>query len=132
MTPYLFVYGTLMSSATAALGQAQRARLLREGRSLGPATAAGRLYDFGRYPGLAESSGAGDIVHGEVYVLNDAAKSLPWLDAYEDIAPDRPGQYVRVERSVRLATGETLTAWMYLLQRGAAHARRVPSGRWTK
>ncbi|MGH6815663.1 MAG: gamma-glutamylcyclotransferase family protein [Hyphomicrobiaceae bacterium] len=130
MACYLFVYGTLMSSAAETLGRVQRARLRREGRSLGPATTTGRLYDLGRYPGLIERAQPGDVVHGEVYALDDDSASLGWLDAYEGIVPGRPSDYTRTERAVRLASGETVTAWMYVATRDVSRARHIRSGRW--
>lgn len=108
-TPYLFVYGTLMSTATGFLGQTQRARLKGESEPVGPATVGGRLYDLGRYPGLVVTSpasaagrpagvqsvsgafsgaGARDVVFGEVVKLIDARRSLRWLDAYEGVYGD--------------------------------------------
>ena len=49
---YLFVYGTLMSGATTALGTEQRLRLAGESDSLGPASLPkAHLYDLGQYPG---------------------------------------------------------------------------------
>lgn len=108
-TPYLFVYGTLMSTATGFLGQTQRARLAGESEPVGPAAVGGRLYDLGRYPGLvvtspvsvagrsarvqpvsgaASGEGARDIVFGEVVKLIDPRRSLRWLDTYEGVYGD--------------------------------------------
>jgi gamma-glutamylcyclotransferase (GGCT)/AIG2-like uncharacterized protein YtfP len=48
MEPHLFVYGTLMSTASGAFGKAMRERLQREAQLVGPAAIQGRLYDLGR------------------------------------------------------------------------------------
>lgn len=127
MNSKLFVYGTLMSTA----GHANGARLGAEARSLGPATIPGRLYRVGWYPGLVEATD-GALVHGEVYELGDPAASLPWLDAYESIDPaDIAGsEYERVERPVRLKSGETVTAWVYLYRRDVSGLELMPDGRW--
>ncbi len=104
-TPYLFVYGTLMSTATGFLGQTQRARLAGESEPVGAAFVGGRLYDLGRYPGLVVAgaapvagklagvqhgpcAGMRNVVYGEVVKLIDARASLRWLDAYEGVYGD--------------------------------------------
>lgn len=133
-TRYLFVYGTLMSGATSALGAEQRVRLAAESDSLGPASLPhAMLYDLGRYPGAMSGGDVYDIVHGEVVLLSDAAASLAWLDGYESSAPHTESdEYERAVRQVRLAGGETFDAWVYLLLKAPtdADARRIASGRW--
>ena len=130
---YLFVYGTLMSGAGTALGKSQRLRLARESDSLGPASLVhARLYDLGRYPGAAAGDGEDDIVHGEAVLLSTPETTLKWLDAYEDIAPDNgdANEYERKVCAIRLAGGEAIDAWVYLLLRVPAHAKRIGDGRW--
>jgi gamma-glutamylcyclotransferase (GGCT)/AIG2-like uncharacterized protein YtfP len=130
---HLFIYGTLMSTASGALGRLQRDRLARESRGLGPASMAGaRLYDLGRYPGLVESSDVSDVVHGEAVVLLNPQRTLAWLDAYEGlvVGNDDMGEYARLERTVQLARGETLQAWVYVFLRDVARRRRLADGRW--
>jgi gamma-glutamylcyclotransferase (GGCT)/AIG2-like uncharacterized protein YtfP len=129
MNPYLFVYGSLMSAA----GHAMGTRLRAEARLVGPATMQGRLYRVGWYPGAVESAEPGQRMHGEVYALDDSAKSLAWLDDYEGIVPgdQQAGEYRRLERGVRLATGEELIAWVYLYQKDVAGLAPVPDGRWS-
>ena len=132
MTPHLFVYGTLMSTARSALGADMRARLQLEARLAGAAAIQGRLYDLSAYPGLAASDDTTDIVHGEVYKLRDPAATLPWLDDYEDIGR-RTGagvEYERVAQPVRLASGTQLTAWVYRLRSAQPSAPRIHGGRW--
>jgi gamma-glutamylcyclotransferase (GGCT)/AIG2-like uncharacterized protein YtfP len=128
MNPHLFVYGTLLSTA----GHRKGARLQREARLIGEASITGRLYRIERYPGLVEDSDPQQRVHGEVYALDDPAGALQWLDAYEGIVPgalDR-NEYERVERRVRLASGEQITAWVYLYRKDVAPIRLIPDGRW--
>jgi gamma-glutamylcyclotransferase (GGCT)/AIG2-like uncharacterized protein YtfP len=129
MTTRLFVYGTLLSTA----GHPMGTRLQREARLIGPGTVRGRLYSLGRYPGLVEADGAGRLVHGEVYALKMTAVSLKWLDAYEGIVPGRPEEspYERVVRPVRLDTGQTIDAWVYLYRRSVRLRPEVTGGRWT-
>ena len=128
MNPHLFVYGTLLSTG----GHPKGARLQREARLIGEASIPGRLYRIERYPGLVEDSDPQLRAHGEVYALNDPAGALKWLDAYEGIVPDALGQneYERVERPVRLVSGEQITAWVYLYRKDVARFRLIPDGRW--
>jgi gamma-glutamylcyclotransferase (GGCT)/AIG2-like uncharacterized protein YtfP len=129
MTNRLFVYGTLLSAA----GHPMGARLQREARLIGPATARGRLYSLGAYPGLVESDRAGSVVHGEVYALRMPVLSLKWLDAYEGIVPGKPDEspYERVLRRVRLATGQNIDVWVYLYRKSVRLRPEVKGGRWT-
>lgn len=128
MTPHLFVYGTLLSTA----GHPMGARLRRQSRLIGAASIEGRLYRIAHYPGLIEVASAQERVHGEVYALNAPASTLKWLDAYEGILPGEQDQneYQRVERRVRLASDETSTAWVYLYRKDVTKFRLIPDGRW--
>jgi gamma-glutamylcyclotransferase (GGCT)/AIG2-like uncharacterized protein YtfP len=132
MNARLFVYGTLLTAA----GHAMGARLRREARLLGAASMPGRLYSLGRYPGLVEAPDiqglVQSLVHGELYALNTPAVTLRWLDAYEGILPHKPDRnpYARVERPVRLPSGETLSAWVYVYLRSVKARPEVPGGRW--
>jgi gamma-glutamylcyclotransferase (GGCT)/AIG2-like uncharacterized protein YtfP len=129
---HLFVYGTLMTAAASSrLGKAQRARLQREGQSLGAATIAGRVYDLGRYPALSAPFSAQDRVHGEVFALADPAASLAWLDEYENVTPDEAQrEYDRVIRPVLLASGDEIQAWVYVYRGKIPEAHRLADGRW--
>jgi gamma-glutamylcyclotransferase (GGCT)/AIG2-like uncharacterized protein YtfP len=129
MSSYLFVYGTLLSAA----GHPMGARLRREARLIGQASFSGRLYRISHYPGLVEDPAAPAPVTGEVYELNNPAASLPWLDAYEGIVPGTGGrnEYERVQRAVRLASGEELTTWVYLYRKPVSGLRLIPEGRWS-
>ena len=128
MLEHLFVYGTLMSGA----GHPMGARLGREGRLVGPALIAGRLFDLGRYPALIESGADDGHVHGEVYALSSPGESFRWLDAYEGIVPgcEAQSEYARVERTARLSNGRQITAWVYLYRAPLGGAAMIESGRW--
>ena len=132
-TPYLFVYGTLMRSAAGAkLGVAERARLDTSGEWLGSATAQGRLYDLGIYPGLVITDRKNRSVRGEIYWLRAPHLALRWLDAYEGIpigAAQGP-EYTRDQQPVRFARGQTLLAWLYNYTGSLENARLVASGQW--
>lgn len=128
MNPNLFVYGTLVSAA----GHPNGARLSGEARLVGAASIPGRLYRVGWYPGLVETEAGSERVHGEVYALDDPGRSLVWLDGYESIVPgdEVNSEYARVERVVRLASGQEVTAWVYLYQRDVAGLEVVADGQW--
>jgi gamma-glutamylcyclotransferase (GGCT)/AIG2-like uncharacterized protein YtfP len=129
---HLFVYGTLTSAAPRGLGRGERDRLYREARPLGAATIHGRLFDLGRYPGLVDGREEADTAHGEAFLLTAPDTTFAWLDIYEGCHDSRCGRddYARVLRQIRLVTGETLTAWVYLYRKVLVRARRIPSGRW--
>jgi gamma-glutamylcyclotransferase (GGCT)/AIG2-like uncharacterized protein YtfP len=131
-TNLLFVYGTLLTRARGELGTDMRARLKMESTSLGEATIPGRLFSLGTFPVMLAPAAPSDTVHGEVLRLSDPESVFVWLDPYEGITPGhrREGEYERVRRSVRLASGEDLVAWVYLYVANATNAPPIPSGRW--
>jgi gamma-glutamylcyclotransferase (GGCT)/AIG2-like uncharacterized protein YtfP len=128
MNARLFVYGTLLAAA----GHPMGARLRGQARLIGPATIQGRLYSLGRYPGLVETAAAHCLVHGELYALGAPAVALRWLDAYEGIVPDQPvaSPYQRVERPVRVESGDVIEAWVYLYRKSVRALPEVIGGRW--
>jgi gamma-glutamylcyclotransferase (GGCT)/AIG2-like uncharacterized protein YtfP len=133
MSDYLFVYGTLMSSAHGIeMGADARRRLQQEARSLGAATIAGSLFDLGAYPALVDEAAGGERVTGEVFELETAAAVWPWLDAYESVEPDgtAPAEYARAQRPVRLTDGREVLAWVYLYRGSTRGRRRIAGGQW--
>jgi gamma-glutamylcyclotransferase (GGCT)/AIG2-like uncharacterized protein YtfP len=128
MNSYLFVYGSLMSTA----GHRMGARLNGEARRIGAASMQGRLYRVSWYPGAVDSTDPAQRVHGEVWALDDPKRALAWLDDYEGIAPGRgaSGEYQRLERLVRLATGTEEVAWVYLYQGDVMRLAVISDGRW--
>lgn len=131
--PCLFVYGTLMTAARGKLGADMRAKLAEAATWIGPATTAGRLVDFGEYPGLVVPVGLSDTVHGEVFELHAPDAVFAWLDDYEGIPPIATpnDEYERVVVPVRLASGEDIKAWVYRYVGDGSTAARIPDGRWT-
>jgi gamma-glutamylcyclotransferase (GGCT)/AIG2-like uncharacterized protein YtfP len=128
MNSYLFVYGSLMSTA----GHRMGARLHGEARRIGAASMQGRLYRVSWYPGAVDSTDPAHRVHGEVWALDDPERGLAWLDDYEGIAPGRgaSGEYQRLERLVCLATGTEVAAWVYLYQGDVMRLPVISDGRW--
>jgi gamma-glutamylcyclotransferase (GGCT)/AIG2-like uncharacterized protein YtfP len=128
MNRHLFVYGSLMSSAGHRMGK----RLAREARHIGEASAPGRLYKVGRYPGMVAGGAEGERVHGEVYALHNPVQALRWLDAYEGLAEGSPhhGEYARCELPVRLASGTAIRCWAYVYCRDVSGLPALADGRW--
>jgi|SRR5581483_1881432 len=128
INPHLFVYGSLMSTARHPMGE----RLRREARLVGAATMQGRLYRVSWYPAAVAAEEPDQRVHGEVYALDDPASSLAWLDAYEGIAPGTGelAEYARIERPVRLVTGQEMAAWVYLYRQDVGRLALIADGRW--
>lgn len=131
MNKHLFVYGSLMTALAHPMGT----QLRREALLLGPARMAGRLHRVSWYPGLLPPEEPSDQVHGELYLLNDPARSLHWLDEYEGIRPGGTSaaagdEYVRAERPATLDNGAIILAHVYLYQRLLPPSLRVPDGRW--
>ena len=103
----LFVYGTLRRGF-----ENKFARLLQtHSRYLGRGRVHARIYQFPPYPGAVLSDRADESVHGELYQLSDPDI---WheLDRYEGSELFR-----RVTATVRLDTGYSLDAWIYVLIR---------------
>ncbi len=119
---HLFVYGTLQPGVESRIGARAQQWLAAASSLVGPATMAGLLFDLGDYPGLIEAADAGDV-RGFVLALDDAGGTFDWLDRYEG------DDYDRVERTVRLADGHAVTAWVYVLKR-RPDAPLIGSGRW--
>ena len=121
MSANLFVYGTLRRGS-----HNRFARFLAaHARFLGDARIAGRLYNLGRYPGATRSDALREWVRGEVFRLDQPAKTLSTLDAYEG---------PRFERSmarVHLASGIQLDAWVYFCAKSPPGPAMV-SGAWPR
>ena len=131
-TDRLFVYGTLRRF----FGHAMHAVLAEHAEFAGEGTMAAQLFDLGRYPGAVLSAAGDERVVGEVYRLREpqAAETLRRLDEYEGVAPGatEPREYRRDRTSVRMTGGETIDAWVYVLNRVPRHGRRIESGDYTR
>jgi gamma-glutamylcyclotransferase (GGCT)/AIG2-like uncharacterized protein YtfP len=119
--PYLFVYGTLLSSQS----KNRFSRYLAQNADLvGRATVSGRLYGLRCYPGLRPPLEQHDFVIGEVFRLRDPASTLQTLDAYE------ASDYRRVRRLAALEDARTLRCWVYIYWHALPRHRRIDSGMW--
>ncbi len=131
-TACLFVYGTLMTAAKGTLGASMRKKLAEAATWVGPASTAGRLIDFGDYPGLVAPVGRSDTVHGEVFELHEPVSAFALLDDYEGIPPiaTPDDEYERIVVPVRLASGDDIKAWVYRYLGDTSSAIRIIDGRW--
>ena len=122
LCPYFFAYGTLRRGARKDLLD-----LVGSGaRLLGRASAAGRLYDLGTYPGMLDAARDGERVLGELYELDHPQSILNRLDEYE-------GEDFRREiRSVSVDGRGPVDAWVYLFQGPVGVGRRIASGDYFK
>jgi gamma-glutamylcyclotransferase (GGCT)/AIG2-like uncharacterized protein YtfP len=125
--PYLFVYGTLMRA-----GRSPYAKLLKtRAQFFSEASAPGRLYHLGRFPGAVFDPACPARVHGEVFRLS-APSLLGALDTYEGCRQDdpEPKLFRREIIGVQLARGGMLIAWTYPFAGAIAGRPRIASGRF--
>jgi gamma-glutamylcyclotransferase (GGCT)/AIG2-like uncharacterized protein YtfP len=103
-------------------------RLKTQARLVGKASAAGRLYDLGRYPGAIFQADDRERIIGEVFALRNAARLLAELDAYEGVVDPGSPAFKRVEIKARLDKGGVIDAWAYALAEATARSRRIEGG----
>ena len=124
----LFVYGTLMRGYDHPM-----ARLLSAHADvIGEATCRGRLYLIKHYPGLLLSADSADIVHGEVFRLQQPDALLRELDIYEACGEGfaQPTEYLRQLCPVTTSDGVAHEAWTYIYNWPADALPRIVSGRF--
>jgi gamma-glutamylcyclotransferase (GGCT)/AIG2-like uncharacterized protein YtfP len=123
---YIFTYGSLLS----AFDNPAQDLLKEHARFLDKATFRGKLFMIDWYPGVVESENPNDIVHGEVYEIENKEPLLKELDRYEGCSIDdsEPHEFIRMEKSVKLQNSRFLTAWIYIYQRPVSNKERISSG----
>ncbi len=123
-TNLFFVYGTLMRGMERAdfLDNPDKASFA------GPATAAGRLYDVGAFPGMVKSN-SGEQVHGELHLVHDPEIFFETLDLIQGYWPDQPARSLYIRQIIPVTTeqGEA-RAWSYLLNLPVTGLTLIPSG----
>ncbi len=125
--PRVFVYGTLRAGEVNDLNTAAQRRGIAAPTLLGTGTVAGRLYDFGTYPGLVLDAASGPVV-GDIYEIPDAL--LPVLDEIEEVYPGQASLFVREEQTV-LHNGQPVACLLYPVAGSAvATLPRIDSGDW--
>jgi len=126
---HLFVYGTLRPGLAPPL----IAEVVGRTSVVGAATVCGKLYHLGAYPGCKLEEEGGDVIHGMVLTIPDAA-TLARLDWYEDyVASDAAGSlFVRRRAVARLEGGGEMAVWVYEYNRSVFTARLIASGRYDR
>lgn len=123
----VFVYGTLRAGEVNDLNQAAARHGIEAATRVGRATVAGRLYDFGTYPGLVLDASAGPVV-GDIYDIPDAL--LPVLDEIEEVYPGQATLFIRETQPVML-DGAPVDCLLYPVADSAvAGLARIESGDW--
>ena len=121
----LFVYGTLLSEIPSSMSKFLR----RRAELLGAATAGGRLYDLGGYPGFVR--GTGTTVRGELYRIKTDRAQETWdlLDAYEGVTGAPNEQYRKIKLDVRCGTN-VHTATTYEYTETPKRLTEIPNGNY--
>ncbi|GLU31652.1 gamma-glutamylcyclotransferase family protein [Trinickia caryophylli] len=124
---HVFVYGTLREGEINDIGLAAARHAIPAPRLIGAAFVNGRLYDFGRYPGLVPDAGAG-AVRGDIYEIEDAL--VPVLDEIEEVYPGVDGLFKSREIEVGVA-GRRLSCLFYPVgPESVAGLARIDEGDW--
>lgn len=125
--PLVFVYGTLRAGEVNDLNAAARRHGIVAPTLLGTGTVAGRLYDFGSYPGLVPDAGAGPVA-GDIYDVPEAL--MPVLDEIEEVYPGQATLFVRTGHPVQ-REGGSVTCLLYpVAETAVAGLPRIDSGDW--
>jgi gamma-glutamylcyclotransferase (GGCT)/AIG2-like uncharacterized protein YtfP len=126
---YMFVYGTLRAGEVNDINLAADRNAIARPRHLGITRLAGRLFDFGTYPGMvAEATGAQSTVVGDVYEIEDALLAV--LDEIEQVYPGVDGLFVSRELDVDVQ-GERVSCLYYPVAPAAVAGRpEIKGGDW--
>lgn len=126
----IFVYGTLRRDANSDMHQL----LIKHATLVGDATYQGRLYKIDTYPGAVPSDNPNDVVHGEVYKLQQTDVALALLDQYEEFGPEfpEPNEYSRLKQSVTLRNSRTVMAWVYVYNHSTKDLELIESANFNQ
>jgi len=130
MSEYLFVYGTLRPNPA----PAEVADLVRPLIRIGAASAPGRLYDLGAYPGAVLDPDCDAKIIGEVFQLPDDDATLAALDVYEGFDPHdlKMSLFARRKCEATLEGGAKLECWIYVYNRQVESTTRITDGDYLK
>lgn len=127
--PRVFVYGTLRAGEVNDLNHAATRHGIAAPTLVGTGAVAGRLYDFGTYPGLVPDAAAGPVI-GDIYDIPDAL--LPVLDEIEEVYPGQATLFLRQTCAVTAtADGASVDCLLYPVADAAvAGLARIDGGDW--
>ncbi|RQH08027.1 gamma-glutamylcyclotransferase family protein [Paraburkholderia dinghuensis] len=124
---YVFVYGTLRAGEINDIIVAAARNEIMQPRLLGRAAVAGRLFDFGSYPGMIADAYAAPVL-GEVYEIDDAL--VPVLDDIEKVYPGVPGLFLSQQVEVEVE-GRQMACLFYPVAPERADGRpEIHGGDW--
>ncbi|RKP52742.1 gamma-glutamylcyclotransferase family protein [Trinickia fusca] len=124
---YVFVYGTLRAGEINDIGRAAARNQIDTPRLIGSTSTHGRLYDFGRYPGLVPDGSAG-AVRGDVYEIDEAL--VPVLDEIEGIYPGGDGLFLSKQITVMLNDRPVQCLFYPVGPESVANRARIQGGDW--
>jgi gamma-glutamylcyclotransferase (GGCT)/AIG2-like uncharacterized protein YtfP len=130
---HVFIYGTLRAGEINDINRAAERHGMAKPQQIGIAHVHGRLFDFGRYPGLVLDP-EGEPVRGDVYRIDDAL--VPVLDEIEEVYPGVEGLFRSHRLHVMVDIEGTEQHVDCLLYPVAAHSvdglPRIEGGDWVE
>jgi gamma-glutamylcyclotransferase (GGCT)/AIG2-like uncharacterized protein YtfP len=127
---YVFVYGTLRAGEVNDIDRAAERHGVAAPQLLGAAALAGRLYDFGRFPGMVAAEDGLDLVWGDVYAIDE--RLVPVLDDIEHVYPGDDGLFEAREASVQLGDQRYDCLFYPVAEHAVAGKPRIASGDWVQ
>lgn len=125
---YVFVYGTLRAGEINDMNRAAERHGLPAPQHIGAATLGGRLYDFGKYPGMVLSDNPAERTLGDVYRIPEPLVAV--LDEIEEVYPGEAGLFVREVQDVACA-GQSYSCFVYPVGGSAVLGlTRIADGDW--
>ncbi|WP_322051383.1 gamma-glutamylcyclotransferase family protein [Paraburkholderia bannensis] len=124
---YVFVYGTLRAGEINDISLAAARHAIREPRLVGQSSVAGRLYDFGRYPGMIADAQAAPVL-GDVYEIDEAL--VPVLDEIEEVYPGVEGEFLSCQVNVDVQGAQIECLFYPVTQRAAQGLPQIHGGDW--
>lgn len=124
---YVFVYGTLRAGEINDINLAAARHALREPRLVGQSSVAGRLFDFGRYPGMIVDAQAAPVL-GDVYEIDEAL--VPVLDEIEEVYPGVEGEFLARQVSVEVQGAQIECLFYPVAEHAVVGLPQIHSGDW--
>ena len=128
----IFVYGTLMDGFLQKVLPDVNDYIKKKKK----ARINSRLFDFGEYPGIKQTTVKTKLVHGQIYELhpdyvNDV---LVKLDDYEEYNPERKDKSLYIRRLTPVVTedGTISKAWVYWYNKPLNGENEIQTGDYKK
>lgn len=130
VSKYLFIYGTLMPEHAPGVISGAVKKLCY----VGTASAQGRLYDLGEYPGAVLDPSSRTEIRGRLFILPEDESLLKSLDEYEGFNPNDPEKslFAREETTVTLESGQEVPCWIYIYNQDVSEAKLISGGDYLK